>query len=186
MFDRRNRIRRPLTLGLVIATILALVAGCASNESTAPASAADAASLDADHIFGAAVSGYAFVKLPKSLEREARRQFEASAGLDEDEAELDLRSLTKGGTGTSVVLVVTLSPEYAALPGTEKGFAVGMAKSAGTEPDKIAIGSADGYAVDNGAQTIVAWQDQNLLVAVFAERRAAAVDAARAIVEATS
>jgi hypothetical protein len=29
------------------------------------------------------------------------------------------------------------------------------------------------------------WQDQNLLVAIFSERRATAIDAARAIVQAT-
>jgi hypothetical protein len=99
--------------------------------------------------------------------------------------ELDLRSLTKGGTGTILVLVVTLSPEFAALPGTDRGFAVGIAKSAGDEPDEIELGAIRGYVVDNDEQTIVAWQAHNLLVAVFAEQRAPAVDAARAIVEAT-
>jgi hypothetical protein len=44
-----------------------------------------------------------------------------SPGTDhEGEVELDLRSLTKGGTGTILVLVVTLSPEFAALPGTDR------------------------------------------------------------------
>jgi hypothetical protein len=199
------RIRRPLTPTLAIATVLALVAGCASEESLAPdassiassassapgqtasaTASATAVALEADHIFGADVSGYAFVELPKSLERQARRQFEASAGVDEDEAELDLRSLTKGGSGTSVVLVVTLSPEYAALPGTERGFAVGMAESAGTRPDKIDLGATRGYVVASDGQTFVAWQHHNLLVAVFADQRAPAIDAGRAIVEATS
>jgi hypothetical protein len=99
--------------------------------------------------------------------------------------QLDLRSLTKGGTGTGLVLVVTLSPEYAALPGTERGFAVGMAESAGSKPDEIELGATSGYLVDSGEQTIVAWQDHNLLLAVFAEQRGPAIEAARAIVEAT-
>jgi hypothetical protein len=201
-----GRIRHPLTHTPAIVMALALVAGCAAEEPTAPAtsstaqsassaatqtasastSATAAPSLDADHIFGADVSGYAFVELPKSLERQARRQFEATAGIGEAGAKLDLRSLTRGGTGTGVVLVVTLSAEYAALPGTERGFAVGIAQSAGTEPDDIELGATDGYVVDNDGQTIVAWQDHNLLIAVFAEQRASAIDAARAIVLATA
>jgi hypothetical protein len=206
MFDGLGRIRRPVTRTLATVAVLALVAGCGSQESTAPdastvtsspsdsasqtasatASATEPTSLDADHIFGAAVEGYAFVELPKSVERQARRQFEASAGVDEDEAELDIRSMTKDGTGTSVVLVVTLSAEFAALPGTERGFAVGMAESAGTEPREIKLGGTSGYLVEGNQQAITAWQDHNLLVAVFAEQRAAAIAGARAIVAATS
>jgi hypothetical protein len=200
-----DRARIP-ALGLVLALV---VAGCTSDESTAAdastaalssapaassaasetasatASPSAAAELDADHIFAATVDGYAFVELPRSVERQARRQFAASAGLDEDEAKLDLRSLTKDGSGESLVLVVTLSPEYAALPGVEEGFVTGMAGSAGTDPEEIDLGAVEGFLIDTDQQRVVAWQEQNLLVAIFAERRAAAVNAARAIVEAT-
>jgi hypothetical protein len=127
----------------------------------------------------------AFVELPRSVERQARRQFAASAGLDEDEARLDLRSLTRDGSGESIVLVVTLSPEYAALPGIEEGFVTGMAGSAGTDPEQVDLGAVEGFLIDTDQQRVVAWKEQNLLVAVFAERRAAAIDAASAIVEAT-
>ena len=198
-------IRRRTARALAIITVLAVAAGCSSGESIAPdtasvapaassaasqpasasASPSEAASLEADHIFGATVPGYEFVELPRAVARQARRQFAASAGLDRDEAEFDLRSLTKGGTPDSLVLVVALSPEYAALPGTDEGFAGGIAESAGTEPDDVELGGTDGYLIDTGAQQIVAWQDHNLLVAVFAENRRGALAAARAIVEAT-
>jgi hypothetical protein len=196
----RNRGR--LVQALAFVTLLALGAGCASRESAAPdasfsassapsqaasatASSSAAEALDADHIFDAAVAGYEFVEVPRSLERQARRDFQASSGLEEGEAQLDLRSLTRDGAGTSLVLVVTLSPEYAALPGTERGFVSGMAESAGTQPEEIDLGATEGYVVANAEQTIVAWQDGNLLVGVFADRRAPAVDASRAIAEAT-
>ena len=166
---------------------LAASAATSASETESPtASPTEVAALDADHIFGASVDGYAFVELPGSVEREARRQFEATAGLDPEEAELGLRSMTKDGAPNSLVLVVALSPEYAALPGTDRGFVQGMAGSAGTEPEEIELGATTAYVVDNGEQQIVAWQDQNLLVAVFAERRATAIEAAGAIVEATS
>ena len=197
--------RRPYWLAILMGA--AVLAACSSGETSTPgaspslvasapasadetesptASPTEVAALDADHIFGASVDGYAFVELPGSVEREARRQFEATAGLDPEEAELGLRSLTKDGAPNSLVLVVALSPEYAALPGTDRGFVQGMAGSAGTEPEEIELGAATAYVVDNGEQQIVAWQDQNLLVAVFAERRATAIEAAGAIVEATS
>jgi hypothetical protein len=140
--------------------------------------------LDTDHVFGATVPGYEWVRLPRPVERQARRQFEASAGVGTEDAVFDLRSLTKGGTANSLVLVVALSPEYAAIPGTDEGFAVGMAEEAGTEPEEIALGGTTAFVVDGGEQQIVAWQDHNLLIAVFAERRAAAVSAARAVIEA--
>ncbi len=158
----------------------------AASETASPtASPTDTVVLDADHIFSANVDRYGFVELPRTVERQARRQFEASAGLDSEDAKLDLRSLTKDGIGDSLVLVVTLSPEYGALPGSGEGFVRGMAGSAGSEPEEIALGGTTGYVVDNDEQQIVAWQDHNLLVAVFSERRATAVAAARAIVEAT-
>jgi hypothetical protein len=200
-----GQLRRPLMRTFGIVTVLALVAGCAADESTPPdasptassassaasqtasasASATAAGTLEADHIFSADVSGFAFVELPRTLERQARRQFESAAGLDEDEAKLDVRSLTVDGTGIGVVLVVTLSAEFAALPGTEEGFASGMAESAGVEPDEIDLGATEGYVVATAEQTIAAWQDDNLLIAVIAEQRTSAIDAARAIVKAT-
>ena len=208
MIDGHGVILRARARALGLAVVLA-VAGCTSGESTVPdastaasisapaatsaasqsasatASPSEASELDAEHIFGAAVDGYAFVELPRSVERQARRQFAASAGLDEDEAKLDLRSLTRDGSGESLVLVVTLSPEYAALPGIEEGFVSGMAGSAGTDPEPVDLGAVEGFLIDTDQQRVVAWQEQNLLVAVFAERRAAAINAASAIVEAT-
>lgn len=165
------------------------VASIAATPTASPSPSPSAAAgevLEADHVFGASVPGYAFVELPRSIEREARRQFQASAGVDETEAELDLRSLTRDGTGMGLVLVVALSPEFAALPGTDRDFAVGMGESAGSEPEEIELGARTGYVVTSDEQTIaVAWQDHNLLIAVFAERRGQAIEAARAIVEAT-
>jgi hypothetical protein len=161
------------------------VASAESESASATASPTATAVLDADHIFGADVEGYAFVELPKAVERQARRQFAASAGLDPADAKLDLRSLTRDGIGDSLVLVVTLSPEYGAIPGTAEGFVTGMAGSAGTEPEEVDLAGTDGYLVDSDEQQIVAWQDHNLLLAVFSERRAPALDAARAIIVAT-
>ena len=208
MIDDHAVILRARARALGLAVVLA-VAGCTSGESTVPdastaasisapaatsaasqsasatASPSEPSELDAEHIFGAAVDGYAFVELPRSVERQARRQFAASAGLDKDEARLDLRSLTRDGSGESLVLVVTLSPEYAALPGIEEGFVSGMAGSAGTDPEPVDLGAVEGFLIDTDQQRVVAWQEQNLLVAVFAERRAAAINAASAIVEAT-
>ena len=195
MFDVLGRVRRPPTRTLAIVMVITLAAGCSTRESTVAegsssstasetASATAPTSLNANHILDADLERYALVDLPKSLERQARRQFAAAAGLDDDEAKLDVSSLTDGGVGIGVVLVVTLSPEYAALPGTEEGFARGMAQSAEVPPDEIDLGAGDGYLIDTPEQAIVAWQDANLLVAVITEQRTIAIDAARKIVQA--
>src|SRR5918998_1347011 len=116
MLDGRGPISRLKSQLLPTIAVMVLIAGCTTAESAAPdtpstapvvsiaattptaspspsPSAAAGEVPEADHVFGASVPGYAFVELPRSIEREARRQFQASAGVDETEAELDLRSL---------------------------------------------------------------------------------------------
>jgi hypothetical protein len=188
--------RRLTMLGVLVAA-----AGCASPQATAPDSGSDlastsaapsptatpAAALDADHIFSASVPGYAFVQVPKSLEQQARRRFASSSGMKRHDAQVDLQSITKDGEGMGVVLVVTLSPEFAALPGTDsKSFAVGIAESASSTPRKVDLGPIDGYIIDNEGQIFVAWQDENLLVALIGEGEAPSIAAARAVVDATA
>jgi hypothetical protein len=160
-------------------------ASAATSEPT-PSESADAA-LDADDIFDASVSGYEFVEVPKRLQNGARRQFYASSGLSRRDARVDLQSITKDDAGVGVLLVVTMSPEMTALPGTNaRGFAVGIAQSASTRPDKVNLGPTTGYVIDNDGQIFVAWQHENLLIALIGDDRADSVAAARAVAEATA
>ena len=194
-----------LLLGLALLLELAVAAGCSTGESSSndptlapstsvsaatseptPSESADAA-LDADHIFDASVSGYEFVEVPKRLQNGARKQFYASSELSRRDAKVDLQSITKDGAGVGVLLVVTLSPEMTALPGTNaRGFAVGIAQSASTRPKEVNLGPTTGYVIDNDGQIFVAWQDENLLIALIGDDRADSVAAARAVAESTA
>jgi hypothetical protein len=187
---------------LLIAAGLTLATGCTSDETSpsalvsvspgasaseaAPSASAEAA-LDADDVFDASVSGYEFVEVPNRLENQARRQFYASSGLARRDARIDLQSITKDDTGLGVVMVVALSPEMAALPGTTaEGFASGIAEEADTQPDEVNLGATTGYVINSGGQVFVAWQNENLLVALIGEDRGDSVAAAQAVAEATA
>jgi hypothetical protein len=103
------------------------------------------------------------------------------------DAKVDLRSITKDGTGVGVLLVVTLSPEMMALPGTNaRSFAVGIAQSAGTDPKKVSLGAVDGYVIESGGQVFVAWQKENLMLALIGQQEDESVEAAQAVAEATT
>ncbi|HET7521141.1 MAG TPA: hypothetical protein VFK61_06360 [Candidatus Limnocylindria bacterium] len=142
--------------------------------------------LTAQHVFGVDMTGFAFTKLPGRLQRQARRQYRAATeSLGPGAGKLTLRALTRSGDPFAVVLVVALTAESAAQPGVGTQFADGLAQTASATAEDIDLGGLDGYVIESEGGTVVAWQDQNLLVATFAPDRAAGVTAARAMVQAS-
>ena len=139
--------------------------------------------IDAEAFFDVAPDGYQLIGLPRSVEEQARSQLEGQPGVKRYVTDMALRSVALAGDRESIgiAMAVGIRPSFASLPGIEQGFAQGMAGEAGVEAKRIEIGGETAFIVGTQQQVVVSWQEQNLLIAVFAASRDETVAIAEAL-----
>lgn len=153
-----------------------------ASESAEASPSEDAAATDPEAYFDDPPDGYELSELPREVERTARRQFEATPGIEQYVTEMEMRSVTPAGDDEAIglVMAIGLEPEVASLPGTERGFASGVAGE-GARPRRVEIAGETAYVVEAQQQVVVNWQEEELMIAAFLPTREEALAVAEAL-----
>jgi len=129
------------------------------------------------------ISGYGFENVPKALKDEALRGIRSDPDIGKYITGFAGKSVTSGGEGVAVVVVVAVSPSVAALPGIREAYFSSLTEGA-PHRSKIHIDGVVVQRASGGGGFAFAWQRYAGFVAVLGSKGTTVEKIARALLAA--